>query len=88
MTLASPTPPPILDGVQYKRILDATGILYFDNQGNERGGMAIADIPGSAVVLASDHENSDAIGWRVMPDGSIRFVMNQKAAVVRAVSVA
>lgn len=87
MTLAAPTPPPIVGGVQYKRVFDVSGLTYYDAQGNERGGLGVADIPGGAVVAASDHENIDAIGWRVMPDGSIVFAMNQKPPVVRDPSI-
>ena len=83
VTLAAPTPPPISGGVQYKRAFAASGLTYYDAQGNERGGLGVADIPGGAVVTASDHENMDAIGWRVMPDGSIIFAMNQKPPVMR-----
>jgi hypothetical protein len=82
VTLAAPTPPPIVGGVQYKRAFDVSGLTYYDAQGNERGGLGVADIPGGAVVAASDHENIDAIGWRVMPDGSILFAMNQKPPVI------
>jgi hypothetical protein len=83
MTLAASTPAPIVGGVQYKRAFDVSGLTYYDALGNERGGLGVADIPGGAVVAASDHENIDAIGWRVMPDGSILFAMNQKPPVVR-----
>src|SRR6187402_2107048 len=74
MTLAAPTPPPIIDGIQYKRAFPASGLTIFDKDGNERGGYGVADIEGSAVVAAQDHINGDAIGWRIMPDGSIVFM--------------
>ncbi|HVV98058.1 MAG TPA: hypothetical protein VHC92_13035 [Rhodanobacteraceae bacterium] len=83
LTLASPTPPPIIDGIQYKRAFPASGITVFDKAGNERGGFGVADIDGSAVVTAQDHVNGDAIGWRIMPDGSISFVMNERGAIRR-----
>lgn len=83
MTLAAPTPDPVVGGKSYKRAFPVAGMVLFDAQGNERGGMGVADIPGSAVVLALDHENIDAVGWRVMPDGSVDFQMNQKPAVTR-----
>jgi hypothetical protein len=83
MTLGAPTPPPIMDGIQYKRAFLTSGITLFDADGNERGGYGVADIPGSAPVLAQDHVNGDAIGWRVMPDGSVLFVMNERAPVRR-----
>ena len=83
MTLAAPTPPPIIDGIQYKRSFPASGLTIFDKDGNERGGYGVADIEGSAVVAAQDHVNGDAIGWRIMPDGSIMFAMNERGAIHR-----
>lgn len=83
MSLGAPTPPPILGGIQYKRAFPVSGVTLFDAQGNERGGFGVADIPGSALILASDHENVDAIGWRVMPDGAVTFSINQKPPVRR-----
>jgi hypothetical protein len=83
LTLAAPTPAPIIGGTQYKRAFPVSGLTYFDQQGNERGGLGVADVPGGAVVVASDHENVDAIGWRVMPDGSVMLRINQKPPVER-----
>jgi hypothetical protein len=59
------------------------GITLFDQHGSERGGFGVADIEGSAAVLAQDHVNGDAIGWRVMPDGSVAFVMNERPPMIR-----
>jgi len=84
MTLGSPTPAPIVDGIQYKRAFPVSGLVVFDKDGSERGGYGVADIEGSAVVLAQDHANGDAIGWRVMPDGSVMFVMNERAPIKRS----
>ena len=83
MTLAAPTPAPILDGIQYKRAFPVSGLVMYDDKGNERGGLGVADIEGSAALLAQDHANVDAIGWRVMPDGSVSFVINQRPPVRR-----
>ena len=83
MMLAAPTPPPILDGIQYRRVFPVAGMVLFDKNGSERGGVGVADIEGSATVLAQDHVNGDAVGWRVMPDGSVSFQMNERAAIVR-----
>lgn len=83
--LAADTPPPIVDGIQYKRAFPAAGLILFDRDGNERGGVAAADLKdgGTAVVAAEDHANGDAIGWRIMPDGSISFVMNERGTLRR-----
>jgi hypothetical protein len=83
MTLAAPTPEPIIDGIQYKRAFPVSGFVVYDRNGSERGGFGVADIEGSAVVLAQDHANVDAIGWRVMPDGSVSFMINQRPPVTR-----
>lgn len=83
MSLASPTSPPIIDGIQYKRAFPVSGLTIFDKDGNERGGFGVADIEGSAVVTAQDHSNGDAIGWRIMPDGSVAFMMNERAPIRR-----
>jgi hypothetical protein len=84
MTLAAPMPSPILDGIQYQRAFPAAGLTLYDKSGSERGGIGVADIEGSAVVLAQDHANSDAIGWRIMPDGSVTFAMNQRPPLERS----
>lgn len=83
MTLAAPTPPPIVDGIQYRRAFPVAGLTIFDKFGSERGGYGVADIEGSAVVAAQDHINADAIGWRIMPDGSVTFVINERPPIVR-----
>ena len=81
MTLAAPAPDPIVGGKTYKRVFPASGLVLYDANGDERGGMAVADVPGSAVVVASDHANTDAIGWRVSPDGSIDFSLVERPPV-------
>lgn len=81
MTLGAPVPEPIVDGIQYKRIYPAAGLLVFDKDGSERGGYVVADIEGSAVANVQDHTNGDAIGWRIMPDGSVTFQINQRAPI-------
>jgi hypothetical protein len=83
MVLAAPTPPPIVDGIQYRRAFPVSGLVIYDNAGSERGGYGVADIEGTATVLAQDHAHQDAIGWRVMPDGSVTFVVNERQPIVR-----
>jgi hypothetical protein len=87
MSLGSPTPAPIVDGIQYKRAFPVSGLVIFDKDGSERGGFGVADIEGTAVVIAQDHVNGDAIGWRIMPDGSVTFQINERAAVKREASI-
>lgn len=84
MTLSATTPAPIIDGIQYKRAFNVSGMVLFDAKGNERGGFGIADRSiGSTAVLALDHPAMDAIGWRVDPDGAVNFIINQAPLLVR-----
>jgi hypothetical protein len=78
LTIAAPTPNPVIAGKAYPRAFPVSGIVIFADKGNERGGLGVADVPGSAPVLALDHDNMDAIGWKVLPDGSVTFQMNQR----------
>jgi hypothetical protein len=78
LTLAASSPDLIVGGVQYRRPVPVAGMVVFDKNGDERGGYGVADIPGSAVVAALDHANSDAIGWKVLPDGEVQFIVNQR----------
>ena len=82
MTLGSPAPQPIVDGIQYKRVFPVSGLVIYDKDGSERGGFGVADIAGSAVVASQDHANNDAIGWRISPDGSVSFEINERAPIV------
>lgn len=83
MTLAADTPPPRIDGIQYRRAFDVSGLILYDESGSERGGFGVADVEGGMAVLALDHPALDAVGWRVSPDGSLMFVMNQAPPLVR-----
>lgn len=83
MVLAAPAPNPIIDGVQYRRAFDVAGITIYDAAGSERGGFGVADIEGGMAVLALDHPATDAIGWRVAPDGAVTFVINDAPELVR-----
>ena len=84
MTLSANTPPPIIDGIQYKRAFDVAGMILYDAKGSERGGFGVADTSsGTAAVLALDHPAMDAVGWRVSPDGSVMFAINQAPPLVR-----
>lgn len=83
LSLAAPTAPPIIDGVQYKRVFDVSGLVIYDENGSERGGLGVADVEGGAAVLALDHPAMDAIGWRVMPDGAVSFSINQAPPLLR-----
>jgi hypothetical protein len=81
MTLGSPAPQPIVDGIQYKRVFPVSGLVIYDKDGSERGGFGVADIAGSSVVASQDHANDDAIGWRISPDGSVGFEINERVPI-------
>ncbi len=83
MTLSGETPAPIIDGIQYKRAFNVAGLILYDDKGSERGGFGTADVEGGMAVLALDHPAMDAIGWRVSPDGSVAFSINQAPPLVR-----
>jgi hypothetical protein len=83
MTLAADTPAPIIDGVQYRRAFGVSGLILYDEKGSERGGFGVADVDGGLAVLALDHPAMDAIGWRVSPDGSVAFSINQAPPLIR-----
>lgn len=83
MTLAAETPAPIIDGIQYRRAFGVSGLILYDENGSERGGFGVADVDGGMAVLALDHPAMDAIGWRVSPDGSVSFTINQAPPLVR-----
>jgi hypothetical protein len=83
MTLAAETPAPIIDGIQYRRAFGVSGLILYDEDGSERGGFGVADVDGGMAVLALDHPAMDAIGWRVAPDGSVTFTINQAPPLVR-----
>ncbi|MGN7838538.1 hypothetical protein [Stenotrophomonas sp. 22385] len=83
MTLSGQTPAPIIDGIQYKRAFNVAGMVLYDDKGSERGGFGTADVDGGMAVLALDHPAMDAIGWRVSPDGDVRFSINQAPPLIR-----
>lgn len=83
MTLSGETPAPIIDGIQYQRAFNVAGLILYDDKGSERGGFGTADVEGGMAVLALDHPAMDAIGWRVSPDGSVAFSINQAPPLLR-----
>lgn len=84
MTLSGETPAPIIDGIQYRRAFNVSGLILYDHKGSERGGFGVADLKdGSMAVLALDHPAMDAIGWRVAPDGAVSFQINQAPPLLR-----
>jgi hypothetical protein len=55
--------PPIINGKKYKRALNPTGIVFYNEKGDECGGMALSKNPETQTyALAFDYDNADAIG--------------------------
>lgn len=83
MTLTGRTSGPVIDGIEYQRAITGAGILLYNAKGQERGGFAVQDVGDGVPVIAMDFPNMDAIGWRVMPDGSVFFGINQAPPLLR-----
>lgn len=57
------TPQPIVAGKTYKRAYAPAGLIFYDKNGDERGGLAITDNEETNLnALSFDYQNADAIG--------------------------
>lgn len=55
--------PPIINGKKYKRALNPTGIVFYNEKGDECGGIALSkNLEKQTYALAFDYDNADAIG--------------------------
>ncbi|HBI86438.1 hypothetical protein [Sphingobacterium multivorum] len=56
-------PQPIIKGKTYKRAYAPAGLIFYDKNGDERGGLAITDNEETNLnAFAFDYQNADAIG--------------------------
>ena len=56
-------PPPIIAGKTYQRAVTPAGLIFYDKNGDERGGLAITDTDITNFnALSFDYQNADAIG--------------------------
>ncbi|WP_126974324.1 hypothetical protein [Gynurincola endophyticus] len=56
-------PQPIIAGKIYKRAYAPAGLIFYDKNGDERGGIAITDNEETNLnALSFDYQNADAIG--------------------------
>ena len=56
-------PPPIINGKTFQRAVNPAGVIFYDNHGDERGGIAITDNETTNLnAIALDYQNADAIG--------------------------
>jgi hypothetical protein len=78
-------PPPIIDGRPLKRAINPAGLVFFNDKGDEVGGLALSEPGGGRLsALSFDYPNFDAIGLlaRVAPDGkdaTAGVVINSRA---------
>ena len=77
-------PPPILNGKTFKRAVSPAGIIFYDKQGNECGGLALSQKDKTEIsALVLDYSNMDALGMRVIDteDGEYNagFIINDPA---------
>ena len=65
-------PPPVVDGKTLKRAINPAGLVFFNDKGDEVGGLALSEPGGGRLsALAFDYPNVDAVGLltRVAADG-------------------
>ncbi len=56
-------PNPIIAGKEYKRKIAPAGIIFYDEKGDEIGGLALSTMNNSGLrALSFDYANADAIG--------------------------
>lgn len=58
-------PPPVIGGEEFERSIQPAGLVLYDGDGNEMGGMGTVDVEGRArrTLLVFDYRNSEAIGY-------------------------
>lgn len=62
-------PNPIIAGKEYKRQVAPAGIVFYDEKGDEIGGIALSTINDSGLrAIAFDYANADAIGLLTQED--------------------
>ena len=56
-------PPPMLGGQTFERVVNPAGLIFYDRNGNERGGIAITDHAETNLhALEFVYDNADAVG--------------------------
>ncbi len=57
-------PLPKLDGREYPRSVSPAGIVFYDENGNECGGIAVVNVRGiKKTMMIFDYSNSEAVGF-------------------------
>lgn len=71
LSLSNPEhfPAPIIDGKTHKRAVSPSGMVFFNEDGNEVGGMAFSKRDSASLnAFVLDYSNADAIGMLVQED--------------------
>lgn len=56
-------PLPVVNGKEYPRSINPSGIVFYDEKGTECGGIAVATLPiGRRTAIIFDYSNTEAIG--------------------------
>jgi len=65
-------PNPIIAGKEYERQMKPAGIIFYDEKGDEVGGIALSTLKDSSGLraLALDYANADAIGFLSQDDSN------------------
>ena len=74
MTLAGDAPAPIVDGIEYKRHVPVGGLIIWDEEGNERGGIGFNSAR-STTQLSFDYAAQEAVAVLSREDGTTEIVM-------------
>jgi hypothetical protein len=74
MTLAGDVPRPIVDGIEYKRAVGMGGLIIWDEEGNERGGIGFNDTR-SSTQLSFDYAAQEAVAVLSREDGTAEIIM-------------
>lgn len=66
---ADKIPPPIIKGKIYERRITPAGLIFYDKNGDERGGIAISEHEQMNLnAISFDYQNADAIGIYAQDD--------------------
>ena len=74
MTLAGDVPQPIVDGLEYKRAVGLGGLIIWDEEGNERGGVGF-NSTSSSTQLSFDYAAQEAVAVIAREDGTAEIVI-------------